>query len=104
MYKFDFSEFVEMKSGISSNLVRLERRLIFQGNYFDQIAFGQFFVFYIFPDGNRVASSTTIDILLRSNFTLKINEDTYNIRVPPQCKSFLMAVCFGVDPKSDPHV
>ena len=45
-------------------------------------------LFACVPDGNRVASSTTIDILLRSNFTLKINEDTYNIRVPPQCKFF----------------
>ncbi|KAK6187918.1 hypothetical protein SNE40_005838 [Patella caerulea] len=40
------------------------------------------------PDGSRVAKSTTIDILLRNNFSLSINDQSYSVS-PPQTKAMV---------------
>ena len=39
------------------------------------------------PEGNRIAQSTGLEILLQGDFDLKINDFKYRITVPQNCES-----------------
>ena len=38
-------------------------------------------------EGNKIAQSTGVDLLLSSDFDLKINDIKYRVEVPEECKS-----------------
>ena len=40
-----------------------------------------------FPEGNRIAKSTTIDVLMRSDFQISINDQKYDVTPPIACKN-----------------
>ena len=37
-------------------------------------------------DGNRISKATGLDLLLQSNFDLRINDVKYRVEVPEVCK------------------